>query len=126
MNLKTAEFLYGHSPVLAALKSNIRISRMMYIKDQNLMDSLPRSFKNQGTQDLKSVQVQEIINLASSRGVGVKYVSALKLDQMAQNRPHQGLVLSVSPYPVKYMKSIGMVTHRETGNEYEYHVLFTY
>ncbi|KAL3919973.1 MAG: hypothetical protein SGPRY_005431 [Prymnesium sp.] len=81
-----AEFVYGVSPVLAALRQQRRTVHKLMIQDS--MDMSKR--KDQRA-------IAEIEQLASAAGVPVEWAEKHKLNMMSDNRPHQGLVMVCSP-----------------------------
>ncbi|RDI80206.1 hypothetical protein Vi05172_g9729 [Venturia inaequalis] len=102
-----SEFLYGYNPVRAALKARRRKLYKVYIH--------PRVA---GREDAD--HIQSLIALAESAKVEVKDVgdSWLRvMDKMSDYRPHNGVVLEVSPLPRLPVVSLGPVQKKEDGEE---------
>lgn len=83
-----SDFVYGISPVLAALSANRRKPATLYVQD-----SLAPKAKKDATELARA--------LAAAARLGVRIVRLDKgeLNNMARNRPHQGLLLTASALP---------------------------
>lgn len=86
------DHIYGINPIRLALKSNRR-----QMKELIVQEDLESSNKKD------SSAVQEILSLAQERGVPVRHFSKHDLNMMADNRPHQGVVLRAAP--LKFLKA---------------------
>ncbi|KAJ1621698.1 Alpha/beta knot methyltransferase, partial [Pavlovales sp. CCMP2436] len=75
--------VYGVSPVLAALSAGRRKLGTLYVQR-----------KSSATRD--SREVQRALDAANALGVRVAVLDKGELNNMARNRPHQGLLLSAS------------------------------
>jgi 21S rRNA (GM2251-2'-O)-methyltransferase len=84
-----SDFLYGISPVLAALGSTRRPSLSTLYLQQSLAPKLKKDASD----------VARALALAERRGVRVVEVDKGELNNMAGNRPHQGLLLTGAPLP---------------------------
>jgi 21S rRNA (GM2251-2'-O)-methyltransferase len=91
-DLLFGEVLYGVSPVLAALKHQRRTIHALYI--QQSIDFSKRK-------DASSIK--EAIQRAKELGAAVHETSKHDLNLLSNDRPHQGLVLDVSPLTWKPM-----------------------
>lgn len=93
-----SEFLYGHSSVTAALKSNRRWLQKLYIH--------PRANDELGS-------TSEIERLARNTKVSIRHVDDRWLpamDKVAKDRPHNGLILEASPLPKPPVASLGTIS----------------
>lgn len=70
------EYLYGHQPVLAALRSTARQIKQLLLYDNGLRNA------SNATQD-------EVRRLADSRNIRVQFTTKMQLDALSQHRPHQ-------------------------------------
>ena len=84
------EFLYGHWPIMEALRSGRRPIEQLVIADRS---------------DEKGL-VAEIMTEARDRNVPVNRVQRRILDDLSNNANHQGMVLRVGPYPYVEMEEI--------------------
>jgi len=101
----SSAFLYGTNTVLAALRSQRRKIYKIYLQHR------PTRFVSDPTYDTRATTAtsasaishrQEILKLAKASHIPVQSPSSLHLlDAMAENRPHNGIVLEASklPYP---------------------------
>ena len=71
------------------LKSKTRVVYRMYIRNQN--------------------DAKDYLDYCRARRVEVKPSSLHELNRLAGDRPHQNVVLQVSPFPVKTVKKLGFV-----------------
>ncbi|MCO5609074.1 hypothetical protein L7F22_063296 [Adiantum nelumboides] len=85
------EVVYGVGPVYAALQVSRREFFCLYVQ-QNMAIGGGNTGKKK---DKKAVEW--IIRTAVDRGVEVKEVTKHDLNMLADNRPHQGLILDASP-----------------------------
>lgn len=74
----------GRNPTIEALKSQYRTVKILLQQDIN--------------QDKK---IEEIFHLAKQKGIKIEEISRKKLDKLAQNDPHQGVIIDVSFEPQK-------------------------
>lgn len=77
------EFIYGHWPIMEALRAQRRSFDQLLLSERT---------------DEKGL-VGEIMGVARERGVEVRRVSPRILDDIASGANHQGTVLRVGPYP---------------------------
>ncbi|KAL4421318.1 hypothetical protein ABPG75_010609 [Micractinium tetrahymenae] len=85
-DLWVGDVLYGVSPVLAALQAGRRTVHALYLQDG--MDLTKR--KDKGA-------IQAAKRKAEELGARVEYASKHDLNMLADNRPHQGVMLDCSP-----------------------------
>lgn len=94
-----SQFLYGTSTVRAALKTPRRKLHKLYVHSR-AKESLTSEFR-------------ELIDNAQIRGLEVIYAddSWLPLmDDLANKRPHNGLILEASPLPTSFAASLSLIT----------------
>nr|GMC65830.1 rRNA methyltransferase 1, mitochondrial-like [Ipomoea batatas] len=84
------EGVYGVGPVLAALSAERREFYALYVQE-----GLDLSGNNRKKKDKKGVE--RVLKMAERIGLCTKEVSKHDLNMVADNRPHQGLVLDASP-----------------------------
>ncbi|KAI7838907.1 hypothetical protein COHA_007313, partial [Chlorella ohadii] len=89
------DVLYGVSPVLAALQAGRREVHTLYLQDG--MDLSKR--KDKGA-------IQAAKKRAEELGARVEYASKHDLNMVADNRPHQGVVLDCSPLEFEPLPSL--------------------
>ncbi|PRW32608.1 rRNA methyltransferase mitochondrial [Chlorella sorokiniana] len=89
------DVLYGVSPVLAALQAGRREVHTLYLQDG--MDLSKR--KDKGA-------IQAAKKRAEELGAKVEYASKHDLNMVADNRPHQGVVLDCSPLEFEPLPSL--------------------
>ncbi|KAJ1967976.1 hypothetical protein IWQ62_001526 [Dispira parvispora] len=92
---QSLEYLYGLSAVYAALVSNRR--RLVKLYRQHSNDILAK----------KNTLADKILALADEKKVPQEYVSKERLNDLCFQRPHQGLVLRATPYPLANIKELG-------------------
>lgn len=80
------EFLYGHWPLMEALRANRRKLEQLLVLER------------QDKQEEKGL-ASEILAVAKERGVPVQRVPKRILDDLTEGANHQGMALRVSPYP---------------------------
>ncbi|HBH13514.1 MAG TPA: 23S rRNA (guanosine(2251)-2'-O)-methyltransferase RlmB, partial [Clostridiales bacterium] len=73
--------VFGKNPVMEALRSNKKIEKIYCLEKKN-----------------KSGVDQELINLAAKKSITVIEVNKNKLDSLANDRNHQGIVAIVEDY----------------------------
>jgi len=86
MSKLRGEVLYGVAPVLMALKNDKRALHRLYVQEG--MD--PNRRKDASA-------VADAVRMAGSAQIDVEYASKHDLNMLADNRPHQGLVLDCGP-----------------------------
>ncbi|KRM95921.1 tRNA rRNA methyltransferase [Liquorilactobacillus aquaticus DSM 21051] len=96
-NEESAEFVIGRHPALETLKNNQNINKV-FIQDQ-----------------LKADALFDIASIAKKRGIIVNKVPKGKLDLLADNQNHQGVVVAVAAY--KYETLDGLLTNVENENK---------
>ncbi|KAM7515456.1 hypothetical protein LguiA_005039 [Lonicera macranthoides] len=84
------EGIYGVGPVLAALSAGRREFYVLYVQE-----GLDLSGNNRKKKDKKGFE--RVLKIAEKLGLSKKEVSKHDLNMIADNRPHQGLVLDASP-----------------------------
>lgn len=84
------EYLYGHWPVLEALRAGRRTLEQLLVTE---------------TTDEKGA-VAEIIALATERGVNVRRVARRIIEDLANGTNHQNVVLRVGPYPYAALNDV--------------------
>ncbi|MBK8021611.1 MAG: 23S rRNA (guanosine(2251)-2'-O)-methyltransferase RlmB [Chloroflexi bacterium] len=84
------EFIYGHWPVMEALRAARRSIDQVLISE---------------TADSRGV-VAEILGIAAERGVPVKRVPRRILDDLTQSTTHQSLALRVGSYPYVDLEAV--------------------
>ncbi|XP_078446735.1 tRNA/rRNA methyltransferase (SpoU) family protein [Wolffia australiana] len=97
------ESLYGVNPILAALTVQKREFYTLY-----LQEGMDISEKNKKKKDKKSIQ--RIIDTAEEIGLTIKHASKHDLNMIADNRPHQGLILDASPLEMVGIKELGLAS----------------
>ncbi|KAG5014662.1 hypothetical protein AAZX31_08G033400 [Glycine max] len=83
------EGIYGVGPVLAALSADRREFYALYVQE-----GLDLSGNNRKKKDKKGFE--RVLKIAEKLGLSVKEASKHDLNMVADNRPHQGLVLDAS------------------------------
>ncbi|KAJ2787581.1 hypothetical protein GGI15_000604 [Coemansia interrupta] len=94
MDLPNTELLYGWTPVLAALKQGQREIFGLYVQG---------GYEGDHSQE----RSMEIVEIVQSMDLMVKEASKSELDQITDNRLHQGIVLRVGPFPAPSIKELG-------------------
>ncbi|KAM7279517.1 hypothetical protein ACFE04_006651 [Oxalis oulophora] len=84
------EGVYGVGPVLAALSSKRREFYTLYVQQGLDMSSNIRKKKDKRG-------FEKVLRMAEKIGLAIKEVPKHDLNMIADNRPHQGLVLDASP-----------------------------
>ncbi|KAB2072369.1 hypothetical protein ES319_A07G010800v1 [Gossypium barbadense] len=103
------EGVYGVGPVLAALAAGRREFYALYVQE-----GLDLSSNNRKKKDKKGLE--KVFKLAEKLGLNVKEVSKHDLNMIADNRPHQGLVLDASPLEMVKIKELDPVPDEEKGS----------
>ncbi|KAG0361038.1 hypothetical protein BGZ54_009267 [Gamsiella multidivaricata] len=99
------DYLYSPNVVLSALKNDLRTPHTLYY-----LRTITQNRKR-----LLADPVAECIRAAQAAGVKVVKTTKHELNEMAQQRPHQGIVLEASKLPEVYVKGLGPVS---VDNEY--------
>ena len=103
------EGIYGVGPVLAAMCGGRREFYALYVQE-----GLNLSGNNRKKKDKKGFE--KVLKLAEKNGLSIKDVSKHDLNMIADNRPHQGLVLDASPLEMVKIKELDPVlTEGEKG-----------
>ncbi|CAL5215092.1 unnamed protein product [Lathyrus oleraceus] len=84
------EGIYGVGPVLAALSAGRREFYALYVQQ-----GLDLSSNNRKKKDKKGFE--RVLKIAEKLNISIKEASKHDLNMVADNRPHQGLVLDASP-----------------------------
>ncbi|KAJ0030981.1 hypothetical protein Pint_13277 [Pistacia integerrima] len=100
------EGLYGVGPVLAALSSVRREFYALYVQE-----GLSLSSNNRKRKDKKGFE--KVLKMAKNIGISIKETSKHDLNMVADNRPHQGLVLDASPLEMVKIKELDPVSIEE-------------
>ncbi|KAL8189029.1 hypothetical protein R6Q57_029290 [Mikania cordata] len=103
------ECVYGIGPVLAALSANRREFYVLYIQE-----GIDLSGNNKKKKDKKGFE--KVLKFADKLGLSKKEISKHDLNMIADNRPHQGLILDASPLE---MVNIHKLDRIEKGEEAE-------
>jgi 21S rRNA (GM2251-2'-O)-methyltransferase len=84
---RTYEYLYSFSSVLLALRANKRHFKELYIREnhEETVIKKERTFYS------------EILTLATDKQIPITRISRDRLNRLAGNRPHQGVILRASP-----------------------------
>lgn len=96
------EGIYGVGPVLAALSAQRREFYALYVQE-----GLDLSANNRKKKDKKGFE--KVLKLAEKIGLSIKDVSKHDLNMVADNRPHQGLMLDASPLEMVKIKELDPV-----------------
>ena len=91
-----ADFLYGVSPVLTALRCQRRSFDALYLQETMGLDTKGKS----------KADLREIDKLAEELGIEILRRDKGTLNGMCRNRPHQGLVLRASPLEYTPMQAL--------------------
>ncbi|KAL9242322.1 hypothetical protein vseg_016335 [Gypsophila vaccaria] len=103
------EGLYGVGPVLAALSAGRREFYALYVQE-----GLELSKNNKKRKDKKGFE--KVLKMAEKIGLTLREVSKHDLNMVADNRPHQGLVLDTSPLEMVNIKELDEVSsERDKG-----------
>ncbi|KAL3825197.1 hypothetical protein ACJIZ3_021226 [Penstemon smallii] len=97
------EGIYGVGPVLAALSAERREFYALYVQE-----GLDLSTNNRKKKDKKGFE--KVLKMAEKIGLSIKEVSKHDLNMVADNRPHQGLVLDASPLEMVGIKELDPVS----------------
>ncbi|CAA7013931.1 unnamed protein product [Microthlaspi erraticum] len=100
------EVVYGVSPVLAALTVERREFYALYVQE-----GLDLSSNNRKKKDKKGFE--KVLKLSERLGLNIKETSKHDLNMVADNRPHQGLVLDASPLELVKVKELDPVSSEE-------------
>lgn len=103
------EGIYGVGPVLAALSAERREFYALYIQE-----GLDLSSNNRKKKDKKGFE--KVLRIAEKIGLNIKETSKHDLNMVADNRPHQGLVLDASPLEMVKVKELDPVTNDDKGS----------
>ncbi|GMP59644.1 hypothetical protein CsSME_00022853 [Camellia sinensis var. sinensis] len=93
------EGIYGVGPVLAALLAGRREFYALYVQE-----GLDLSGNNRKKKDKKGFE--RVLRVAEKIGLSIKEVSKHDLNMVADNRPHQGLVVDASPLEMVGIKEL--------------------
>ncbi|ESQ50357.1 hypothetical protein EUTSA_v10002296mg [Eutrema salsugineum] len=97
------EVVYGVSPVLAALSVGRREFYALYVQE-----GLDLSSNNRKKKDKKGFE--KVLKMSEKLGLDIKETSKHDLNMVADNRPHQGLVLDASPLELVKVKELDPVS----------------
>lgn len=97
------ESIYGVGPVLAALSAGRREFYALYVQE-----GIDLSKNNKKKKDKKGFE--KVLRMADKLGLSQKEVSKHDLNMVADNRPHQGLVLDASPLEMVGIKELEPVS----------------
>ncbi|KAL0426967.1 UNVERIFIED_CONTAM: rRNA methyltransferase 1, mitochondrial [Sesamum latifolium] len=97
------EGIYGVGPVLAALSAGRREFYALYVQE-----GLDLTVNNKKKKDKKGFE--KVLKMAEKIGLSKKEVSKHDLNMVADNRPHQGLVLDASPLEMVGIKELEPVS----------------
>ncbi|KAG6718553.1 hypothetical protein I3842_04G156800 [Carya illinoinensis] len=100
------EGIYGVGPVLAALSAQRREFYALY-----LQEGLDLSNNNRKKKDKRGFE--KVLRMAEKIGLSIKEASKHNLNMVADNRPHQGLVLDASPLEMVKIKELDPVSVEE-------------
>ncbi|KAG7579784.1 50S ribosomal protein L30e-like [Arabidopsis thaliana x Arabidopsis arenosa] len=100
------EVVYGVSPVLAALSVGRREFYALYVQE-----GLDLSSNNRKKKDKKGFE--KVLKISEKLGLNVKETSKHDLNMVADNRPHQGLVLDASPLELVKVKELDPISSEE-------------
>lgn len=100
------ETIYGVGPVLAALSAGRREFYALYVQE-----GIDLSKNNKKKKDKKGFE--KVLRMADKFGLSQKEVSKHDLNMVADNRPHQGLVLDASPLEMVGIKELEPVSLEE-------------
>ncbi|XP_041007247.1 uncharacterized protein LOC121251902 [Juglans microcarpa x Juglans regia] len=98
--------IYGVGPVLAALSAQRREFYALY-----LQEGLDLSNNNRKKKDKRGFE--KVLRMAEKIGLSIKEASKHNLNMVADNRPHQGLVLDASPLEMVKIKELDTVSVEE-------------
>ncbi|CAL1414293.1 unnamed protein product [Linum trigynum] len=93
------EGVYGVGPVLAALSAGRREFYALYVQQ-----GLDLSSNNRKKKDKKGFE--KVLKMAEKLGLSITEVSKHDLNMIADNRPHQGLILDASPLEMVQIKEL--------------------
>ncbi|CAI9100446.1 OLC1v1037556C1 [Oldenlandia corymbosa var. corymbosa] len=97
------EGIYGIGPILAALSAERREFYALYVQE-----GIDLSGNNKRKKDKKGFE--KILHMAERIGLSIKEVSKHDLNMVADNRPHQGLILDASPLEMVSIKELEPVS----------------
>ncbi|CAL9223668.1 unnamed protein product [Arabidopsis halleri] len=100
------EVVYGVSPVLAALSVGRREFYALYVQE-----GLDLSSNNRKKKDKKGFE--KVLKISEKLGLNIKETSKHDLNMVADNRPHQGLVLDASPLELVKVKELDPISSEE-------------
>ncbi|KAK2385392.1 tRNA/rRNA methyltransferase (SpoU) family protein [Trifolium repens] len=100
------EGIYGVGPVLAALSAGRREFYALYVQQ-----GLDLSSNNRKKKDKKGFE--RVLKMAEKINLSVKEASKHDLNMVADNRPHQGLVLDASPLEMVRIQELEPVSVEE-------------
>ncbi|CAH2051191.1 unnamed protein product [Thlaspi arvense] len=100
------EVVYGVSPVLAALSVGRRELYALYVQE-----GLDLSSNNRKKKDKKCFE--KVLKISERLGLDIRETSKHDLNMVADNRPHQGLVLDASPLELVKVKELDPVPPEE-------------
>lgn len=100
------ETIYGVGPVLAALSAGRRELYALYVQEGTDL-----SKNNRKKKDKKGFE--KVLRMADKIGLSQKEVSKHDLNMVADNRPHQGLVLDASPLEMVGIKELEPISVEE-------------
>ncbi|KAK1417364.1 hypothetical protein QVD17_26491 [Tagetes erecta] len=103
------ECVYGVGPVLAALSASRREFYVLYVQE-----GIDLSGNNKKKKDKKGFE--KVLKFADQLGLTKKEISKHDLNMIADNRPHQGLVLDASPLEMVNIRQLDRVVESE-GDE---------
>ncbi|XP_050217623.1 uncharacterized protein LOC126668474 [Mercurialis annua] len=103
------EGVYGVGPVLAALSASRREFYALYVQE-----GLDLTSNNKKKKDKKGFE--KVLRMAQNISLNIKEVSKHDLNMIADNRPHQGLVLDASPLEMVKIMKLDPVSHEDKGS----------
>lgn len=106
----SGEVVYGVGPVLAALLAERREFYALYVQE-----GIDLSTNNRKKKDKKGFE--KVIKIAEKMGLSRKDISKHDLNMVADNRPHQGLVLDASPLEMVGMKELDPISFGGQGDK---------
>lgn len=93
MSEQQSEMICGKNPVLEALRAGREINKIFI------------------AEGVKKTGVNELLDLARERGVLVQFVPKKKVEQLANNDNHQGIVAAVAAYDYAELEDIFSAAH---------------
>lgn len=109
------DLIYGISPVLLALRSNLREKYTRLFLQKRGVDSSDASGPSRKPANAEAIET--ILSLATHHAVPVVSLSKGDLNLLSENRPHQGIILQAAKRDFEHLKALPTVDKNFTNKQ---------